>query len=1764
MTKNYKPNMFVETLNELKVKSVGQLSAFLLIVIFLFSGQIMKAQISYTTPGANYFQTFDSLYTSGSVPANNTTVAASTLPSGWLFTEAGSSANITLRNDNGSSGTGDTYLDGPTGINERAFGGASSGSLTTQFGAYITNNTGGTLTQFTLTYRGEQWRDGGSTTAIFNTDSFAYSINPSSLTVGTYTRVPALDFRALVNNTTADATLDGNSGANRRLITATVTGISWPNGQNLYIRWTDLNDAGNDDNLAIDSVVFSASTSSTPTVAIASSHPAAIGINQGSADNIIGAISLAVTLNTATLNSVAVKTAGSYSTSSDFTNFKFWLSSSASSISGATQLGSTLSSVTSGSTLSVSGLSNTISAGTTRYILVTSSVSATGTVGSTVRIDTTNFSTITFASANKTGTDPVPAGNYDTIVAVPPSIALSDASPAAGTINQSSTNNILRSVQMNVTAAAATLNEVKVNTGGTYLTSDLPSNSFKIWYNTSNNLSGATQLGTNRPIVSSGDTIRVTGLSQTVPLGTSYILITTDVAYDANPSRYINIASTSFANLIFASGDKTGTDPVVAGNNQTFGALTPSIAIAQLDTNTANISPGAINRSIYQLSLAVTTNSTNLNSLAVTTAGTYQTTDLVADSVKLYFNTTNSLATATRISNIAVVSSGGTLTFSGLNQFIALGTTGYVWVTTDLASTAVSGRTINVTSTPFTNITFSSGTKTGTDPARVGGVKTIVPLLVQQYFTPVFIPQVMSSGSSTRLPFMFRATVTNLTPNTTYRYYTNAATNSTAGGGTVDFGTTNSGAGNPLMIDPTGATYSYSTSVSLTAAGNYSTFVTNASGNYTGWFGLVNTGNARFTGGNYVYPSIVIGDSVGNLLEKRGMSDSIKVLTYSASAGANNGSFLKEASSSALGKNFVLIYDNVAGTGKPIYIAPIENIGLTIASVISGYTTSAGGWNAIIPNNNANGIRRIEQRDFNGNIICYATDADGVWTTGSINTVNPTSGTTAITISSTDASLTPPAITAQPLATQTVCQSRAPSNLVVTASGSGLSFQWYKNMVSSTAGATSIGGATAASYTPSTDTAGVRYYYCVVTKFCDSMTNIVSVDVLANSTGTFSQSICSGTSYLFNGVNLTTAGSYLDTLSNSVGCDSFVTLNLTVRPTSSGSLSANICNNDYYTFNGVNLNVAGTYLDTFSNYVGCDSVVTLTLAVRSISTGTISASICTGASFFFDGANRTSTGLYYDTLVNAVGCDSVLTLNLTVLTSCSLPPNDSRCRPINFSASGVFNENAIWNLGTTNPDCDTLFGNTIGATAEAGEPFGSAAGSGGSQRTTWFVVNAPTCAASSVRFSTNTSPTDYNTRLTAYHRVTPSACAGAYTELASTNDDGFSPISNASTVTLTPGSGAASSSTFAPGAPIYVQISGYSGDAGNYGVIVDVDAPDLTLGAVSASSIAVNFPSAALSYGTVSSIYLRYRRVGDVATSYAQVTLPSSTTTYTIAGLASGETYDVWAMYRCSAEDRWVTRKVTSGTTPGCGTPAFGPTVDTVGACNAVVVSWTPTPLATRYNLYWKRVGQIGYNIRYVYAPATSSVITGLLNGTNYQFWIQSICTGGAYATSPITPFVTCGVSARMMDPSGDVATEEGMYQYDNLSFSQLPITTISSMISANYPSVKEVELSSINLLNESSSTTATPIEVTDFLTIYPNPATTEATINYSLPTESAVMTIKVYDVQGKVMLNETINEPAATGAYTIQLNNYTGGIYFVKVEANNFNETRKLVVDQN
>ena len=70
-----------------------------------------------------------------------------------------------------------------------------------------------------------------------------------------------------------------------------------------------------------------------------------------------------------------------------------------------------------------------------------------------------------------------------------------------------------------------------------------------------------------------------------------------------------------------------------------------------------------------------------------------------------------------------------------------------------------------------------------------------------------------------------------------------------------------------------------------------------------------------------------------------------------------------------------------------------------------------------------------------------------------------------------------------------------------------------------------------------------------------------------------------------------------------------------------------------------------TYYVTASNGISsCQDSVTVN--VLPTSALVIDTAVCD--SMFFAGNNITTSGLYYDTLTNAVGCDSVVTLNLTI------------------------------------------------------------------------------------------------------------------------------------------------------------------------------------------------------------------------------------------------------------------------------------------------------------------------------------------------------------------------------------------------------------------------------------------------------------------------------------------------------------------------------------
>lgn len=123
--------------------------------------------VSFT--GTAYTQNFDSLPNSGTW-ANNSTL------SGWfLFSQpAPGTALTSYLVGNGSNNTGSFYSFGTPSATDRALGGVGSGTSGGYFGSSAagsvagwiafaaTNVTGSTINQLSLSFDGEQWRDGGN------------------------------------------------------------------------------------------------------------------------------------------------------------------------------------------------------------------------------------------------------------------------------------------------------------------------------------------------------------------------------------------------------------------------------------------------------------------------------------------------------------------------------------------------------------------------------------------------------------------------------------------------------------------------------------------------------------------------------------------------------------------------------------------------------------------------------------------------------------------------------------------------------------------------------------------------------------------------------------------------------------------------------------------------------------------------------------------------------------------------------------------------------------------------------------------------------------------------------------------------------------------------------------------------------------------------------------------------------------------------------------------------------------------------------------------------------------------------------------------------------------------------------------------------------------------------------------------------------------------------------------------------------------------
>jgi PEP-CTERM motif len=248
----------------------------------LVLSQNAYSQVLYGTAGSTYSQNFDSLpntpenvnlqtFATPTQWADNSTSTSSQISlTGWYLyhpitnpgSEGGANGHQRIRIGSGSASTGAFMSFGSTGSSDRALGDVGSTTIAANnadvyIGLRIKNTTGQTLDSFTLTYNGEQWRDGGNATPVAQSMTFGWSTTATAINdlPASFTTVATLGYDSPVFTAAAGA-VDGNVAGRVNGITATVTGLNWLDGTDLWLRWDDVQNAGNDHGLAIDDVNF--------------------------------------------------------------------------------------------------------------------------------------------------------------------------------------------------------------------------------------------------------------------------------------------------------------------------------------------------------------------------------------------------------------------------------------------------------------------------------------------------------------------------------------------------------------------------------------------------------------------------------------------------------------------------------------------------------------------------------------------------------------------------------------------------------------------------------------------------------------------------------------------------------------------------------------------------------------------------------------------------------------------------------------------------------------------------------------------------------------------------------------------------------------------------------------------------------------------------------------------------------------------------------------------------------------------------------------------------------------------------------------------------------------------------------------------------------------------------------------------------------------------------------------------------------------------
>lgn len=233
---------------------------------------------------------------------------------------------------------------------------------------------------------------------------------------------------------------------------------------------------------------------------------------------------------------------------------------------------------------------------------------------------------------------------------------------------------------------------------------------------------------------------------------------------------------------------------------------------------------------------------------------------------------------------------------------------------------------------------------------------------------------------------------------------------------------------------------------------------------------------------------------------------------------------------------------------------------------------------------------------------------------------------------------------------RTVCNINATMNKILAGNEPGLGL--YYNFNNGIAGGNNAGTTTLVDLVAGNN--GTLSNFALTGNTSNWVASGVTLSPGGSNNTTENISVCAGSSHTFpDGSvqnNITAPTTHTSLLQGTNGCDSTVITNLTVNPTYTSNNPQVICQGDIYNFNGNNYITAGNYNDTLQSVLGCDSIVVTQLTVNPAYISDLAQSICSGEVYDFAGEEYSTAGSYQGVFQTISGCDSIVTLVLTVNT----------------------------------------------------------------------------------------------------------------------------------------------------------------------------------------------------------------------------------------------------------------------------------------------------------------------------------------------------------------------------------------------------------------------------------------------------------------------------------------------------------------------------------